>query len=90
MITHNTQRNKKLKFALSLLEIAFGVANCCANYIVLFLSATENASVLFPIIAVANIIAVWIIGIFFFKERLRLLQTVGLFIGVISIVLLKI
>lgn len=90
MITHNTKRNRKVKFELSLLGIASGIANCCANYIVLYLSATENASVLFPIIAVANIIAVWIIGIFFFKERLRLPQTVGLFIGVISIVLLKI
>lgn len=76
-----------LKF--SLLGTASGVANCLANYIVLYLSATENASVLFPIIAIANIIAVWIIGIIFFKERLRFFQTVGLTVGIISVVLLK-
>jgi drug/metabolite transporter (DMT)-like permease len=90
LITHNAKRNKKTPLKFSLLGTFSGVANCLANYIVLYLSSTENASVLFPIVAIANIIAVWIIGIFFFKERLRLLQTVGLFIGVISIVLLKI
>ena len=90
LITHNTKRNRKVKFKLSLLGIASGIANCCANYIVLFLSATENASVLFPIIAVANIITVWVIGILFFKERLSALQTIGLVIGVVSVVLLKI
>lgn len=90
LITHNAKRNKKTPLKFSLLGTFSGVANCLANYIVLYLSSTENASVLFPIVAIANIIAVWIIGILFFKERLRLLQTFGLLIGVISVVLLKI
>lgn len=90
LITHNAKRNKKTPLKFSLLGTFSGIANCLANYIVLYLSSTENASVLFPIVAIANIIAVWIIGILFFKERLRLLQTFGLLIGVISVVLLKI
>lgn len=53
----------------------------------LFLSATENASVLFPIVSVANIAIVWLIGILFFKEKLTVLQTIGLILGVSSIVL---
>lgn len=89
-ITYNTKRNGKVKFGFSLLGIASGIANCCANFIVLFLSATENASVLFPIIAVANIITVWVIGILFFKERLKVLQAIGLVMGAVSVVLLKI
>lgn len=89
-ITYNTKRNGKVKFGFSLLGIASGIANCCANFIVLFLSATENASVLFPIIAVANIITVWVIGILFFKERLKVLQAIGLVMGVVSVVLLKV
>ena len=89
LVTYNTKTDGKVKFEFSLLGIASGIANCCANYIVLYLSATENASVLFPIIAVANIITVWTIGILFFKEKLRLLQTIGLIIGIISVVLLK-
>jgi drug/metabolite transporter (DMT)-like permease len=89
-ITYNTKRKGKVKFEFSLLGIASGIANCCANFIVLFLSATENASVLFPIIAVANIITVWVIGILFFKERLKVLQAIGLVMGIVSVVLLKI
>ncbi len=90
MITHNTKRRRKVKFKLSLLGIVSGVANCCANYILLFLSATEHASILFPIIAIANIITVWGIGILFFKEKLKALQATGLIIGVVSVILLKI
>lgn len=89
LVTHNAKRNKKTPLKFSLLGTSAGVANCLANYIVLYLSATENASVLFPIISVANIITVWTIGILFFKEKLRLLQTIGLIIGIISVVLLK-
>ena len=90
LITHSTKRNSQTKLIVSLLGIVAGIANCCANYIVLYLSATENASVLFPIIAVANIITVWLIGILFFKEKLKPLQTVGLVVGVLSVVFLKI
>ena len=63
--------------------------NCLSNYIVLYLSAAENASVLFPIVSVANIMMVWMIGIVFFKERLKFTQILGLIIGVTSVVLLK-
>ncbi len=90
LVTYKTKGDNHTNLKFSLLGTASGIANCLANYIVLYLSATENASVLFPIVAIANIIAVWIIGILFFKERLRLLQTIGLFIGIISVVLLKI
>jgi len=76
-------------FKISGFGIISGVLNCMANYIVLFLSATENASVLFPIISVANIIVVWVIGIIFFKEKLTALQTIGLIAGILSIILLK-
>lgn len=80
----------KMQFGFSWLAFFSGVMNCLANYIVLYLSATENASVLFPIVSIANIISVWLIGIFFFKERLRPLQAVGLLTGIVSVVLLKI
>ena len=90
LVTYKAKGGRHTKLKFSLLGTASGIANCLANYIVLYLSATENASVLFPIVAIANIIAVWTIGILFFKEKLRLLQTVGLLIGVISVVLLKV
>lgn len=76
-------------FSLCGLGILSGVFNGAANYIVLYLSATENASVLFPIVSVANIVAVWLVGLLFFKERLSLLQSAGLILGIFSVLLLK-
>ena len=75
---------------ITALGLLGGVFNCLANYTVLYLSAGENASVLFPIVSIANIMAVWALGAILFKERTRPLQTVGLIVGIVSVVLLKI
>lgn len=88
-VTLMVKPSEKQNFKFSFLGFMSGVLNGVANYVVLYLSVTENASVLFPIVSVANIAAVWICGILFFKERLTFLQTMGLVTGVISIVLLK-
>ena len=91
MIVISAAKREGVKaFKPSFLGLLCGILNCLANYIVLYLSATENASVLFPIVSIANIIAVWAIGVMFFKERTRPLQTAGLVLGIISVVLLKI
>ena len=84
------KRPKKQKFTFTASGLISGVLNGAANYIVLLLSATENASVLFPIMSIGTISAVWIIGIVFFKEKLTRLQTIGLIFGGISVILLKI
>jgi multidrug transporter EmrE-like cation transporter len=60
-----------------------------ATYIVLYLAASQNASVLFPVVSVAKIIAVWCIGRLAFKEQLKIWQTVGLVAGVAAIALLN-
>ena len=82
-------REKQSRFQFSLLGLLSGAMNCFANYIVLYLSATENASVLFPIISIANSAAVWLIGLLFFKERLKLIPFLGFITGIISVLLLK-
>lgn len=89
LTTIKSDHAQKQKFQFSWSGLISGVLNGAANYVVLFLSATENASVLFPIVSVANIVVVWLIGIVFFKEKLTVLQTIGLILGVLSIVLLK-
>lgn len=66
-----------------------GLAEGIANYIVLYLAATQNASVLFPVVSVAKIIAVWIIGRLAFRERMKAMQTIGLVAGIAAIVLLN-
>lgn len=66
-----------------------GLIEGFANYIVLYLAATQDASVLFPVVSAAKIIAVWIIGRFTFREQLKHTQTVGLLAGIAAIVLLN-
>lgn len=82
-------KDAKNRVKFSLLGLTAGAMNCSSDYIVLYLSATESASVLFPIVSIANIIAVWLIGVVIFKERLRRTQALGLIVGVASVVLLK-
>lgn len=83
------QRENNAPVKLSLLGLTAGFMNWSANYILLVLSATENASVLFPVVSIAGIIAVWLMGIVFFKERLKGAQALGLILGVVSVLLLK-
>lgn len=88
-VTSFSRPPENYRFGFTPWGIIAGVMNCLSNYIVLYLSAAENASVLFPIVSVANIMMVWMIGIVFFKERLKFTQILGLIIGVTSVVLLK-
>lgn len=88
-ISHIAERRPRSPLTFSATGVVTGIMNCMANYMVLYLSATENASVLFPIVSVANIITVWGIGVVFFKERLQYWQAIGLAIGIPAIVLLK-
>lgn len=83
------KRDKKERLEFSASGLICGVMNGGANYIVLFLAAKEKASVLFPIVSVANIIAVWMIGRIIFKEQLKLRQIFGLISGIAAILFLN-
>ena len=71
------------------LGILSGLLNGASNYIVLYLAATEKASVLFPVVSVAHLIAVWLIGRGLYKERMKPLQLFGLLFGLAAILLLN-
>ena len=71
------------------LGILSGLLNGASNYIVLYLAATEKASVLFPVVSVAHVIAVWLIGRVLYKERMKPLQLFGLLFGLAAILLLN-
>lgn len=75
---------------LSASGLAAGVLNGAANFIILLLAAAAHASVLFPLLSVAKIMATFCVGALFFGERPRPLQLLGLFLGILSIVLLNI
>lgn len=74
---------------ISFEALSSGIMNGLSSYIVLYLAATENASVLFPVCSVAQIITTCLIGRFAFSERLKLLQIFGIVIGIMSIILLN-
>ena len=73
-----------------ILGASAGALNYLANFSILLLASTENATVLFPILSAANAIGSCLIGRFVFKERLTRLQAVSILLGIASVVLLKI
>ncbi|MBQ9974664.1 MAG: EamA family transporter [Oscillospiraceae bacterium] len=89
ILSLSTARTPRPRFRFSLSGLVSGTMNGLANYIVLYLSAAENASTLFPIVSIANIAAAWLAGLVFFHERLRWPQLLGLLIGMLSVLLLK-
>ena len=82
-------RKRPLKGRCSGFGLAAGVMNAAANYIVLYLSAAENASVLFPVVSVGNVVAAWLVSKLFFREKMKKIQLLGLLLGIAAVVLLK-
>ena len=64
-----------------------GFGNGIINLLVMILSASMAASVLFPVISAAGIIASFIIGAIFYKEKFSAPQLVGVALGLVSVVL---
>ncbi|MBE6651071.1 MAG: DMT family transporter [Ruminococcaceae bacterium] len=89
IVTSIMGKSELKSFKFNFNGIVSGILNGSANFIVLYLSATENASVLFPIVSVCNVVAVWLIGRIAFRERLKLIQAVGLIFGVVAVMLLS-
>lgn len=83
-----SERNSTFKWT-SLLGVGAGVCNGLCNYLTLSLAASENASVMFPILSAGNAVGSCLFGYLLFKERLTKLQLFSIAIGIISVVLLK-
>lgn len=80
------QKCKRIQ--ISLLGISSGLLNGLANFIILLLSADQDATILFPLISTGNVMAAWLTGIIFFQEHIQLRQMIGLLFGIMGIVLL--
>ena len=68
---------------------ASGVSNGMAGFLTLYLSSTQQASVMFSVISVCTVIAALLSGRIIFKERVSLKQMIGVACGVVAVVLLK-
>ena len=73
-----------------LLCVACGVMNAIVNLLVMVLSNTMAASVLFPALSAGELVLVYFISKYVYKERLSRAQIIGFILGVLSIVLLSI
>ncbi len=69
--------------------ILSGMFNGIANLILLILAATENASILYPVVSAGTMLSVFVTGRVVFKEKMSMMQTVGFVVGLLAIVLLK-
>ncbi len=67
-----------------------GLANGAVNLMVLMLSTKMDASVMFPIISAGGILCATTLSVIVYKEKLSLLQKIGVLLGVMAIVVLNI
>jgi drug/metabolite transporter (DMT)-like permease len=64
-----------------------GFGNGLINLFVMILSASMAASILFPVISATGIVASFIVGAVFYKEKFSAPQLVGVALGLVSVVL---
>lgn len=79
-------KEKRLCLAMG---AANGVSNALVNLLVMYLASRIASVILFPVVSAGGILLGFIMAIFVYHEKLSKMQTIGYFIGVASIVLLK-
>ena len=67
----------------------FGFTNGMANLLVMLLTAMLPSAVLYPSISGGNVVIMFFVSLFIYKEHLTKQQQLGYFIGVLSVVLLN-
>lgn len=80
---------KDKRIHLSLTGGISGILNGLANFMVLLLAAGQYATTLFPVISACNVIAAWLCGILFFRDKIQKLQLCGLLCGITGIILIQ-
>lgn len=71
------------------LMVLCGVANGAVNLFVILLSPNMNTSLMFPLISAGGIVLTSLVSIFIYKEKLSLLQYIGMVMGIGAIVFMN-
>lgn len=66
-----------------------GISNAAANFCTLFLSGSEYASVMYPVISAGSVLAALVCGRVLFSEKLSRGQCAALVCGLMAVVLLR-
>ncbi len=69
---------------------ANGISNALVNLLVMYLASRIASVILFPVVSAGGIVLGFVMAIFVYKEKLSKMQMIGYFIGIASVVLLKI
>ncbi len=71
------------------LMVLCGAANGAVNLFVILLSPEMNTSLMFPLISAGGIVLTSLVSIFIYKEKLSLLQYIGMVLGIGAIVFMN-
>ncbi len=66
-----------------------GLSNGITNLMMLLLASMLPASILYPIVSGAGIVLIFFVSLIFYHERLSVLQYIGYFLGLASVILLS-
>lgn len=66
-----------------------GLGNGVSNYLVMVLTGILPNAILFPLISAGGIVVSFVLAVFFYRERLTKMQTLGYMIGTVSVILLN-
>lgn len=88
IVTERADMKRNIKHGV-LTYSACGIANGLVNFLVLILSVRMDASVMFPLISAGGIVATYLVSLFVYKEKMTTQQTIGMFVGIASIIALN-
>lgn len=85
----NQAKNKGYTIHIIKYGLPAGVLMGVYNYLTLYLSSKMNATILFPLISIFTMLFNVIVSKLLFKDRFSCMQIIGICLGVISVLLIK-
>lgn len=82
--------HKKVSYKDVLFGIFIGIPNYFSSYFLINSLKTLNAVVVYPTYSVSAIVIITIVGLLFFKEKLKIKEIIGMIIIIASIILLNV
>ena len=79
----------KIRAKDAAIGVALGIPNYFTSRLILGALETVPAVVVFPVYSVGTIVAITLIGLFFYKEKLNRVQVLGIAMILLALVLLN-
>ena len=83
------RRHIKVLWKKSLFPALCGVFNGATNYLVMIIIALVPVSIYFPVLAAGQLLLMFLISVLVYKEKFQTRQILGLFVGLLSLILLN-